>query len=175
MQAYTAGIVKPKATEILAPPPRSGSFSVYAQKLTALVFVWLCAIVVWGNNANVAGVANKCSVLCIIQIVCAVLVWVYVTVLLILNFLTENGKTLSRTSFSHAVEAQFTVVLIFLWLPVVFVASSLNAAAPVAIWFAWFGFFGSIYATYKAYHCFKEEDLPSDLPEGYDEENYVYG
>lgn len=72
-------------------------------------------------------------------------------------------------------DSQFTAILIFLWIPVVASVSTFNGAPMVATWFAWLGFFGSIYATYQAYHSFKEGDLPSDLPEGYDEEDYVYG
>lgn len=174
MQAHTAGVVKPKATEILAPPPRSGSFSVYAQKLTALAFVWLCCIVVWGNVANLATARGICILRCRLQITFSVITWIYSSFLLVLNYLTE-ASTLSRTGcFSHGLEAQFTAFMIILWIPVLATTSS-NNYENVATWFSWLGFFGSIYASYKAYHSFKEEDLPSSLPEGFNEEDYVYG
>lgn len=176
MQAYTAGMSKAKATEILAPPPRSGTFSVYAQKLTAFAFVWLCGIVVWGNSANAASVIKNCGVGCGFRISFAVFAWVYVSCLLLLNYFTENG-TLDRTGcFSHGTEAQASAVLVLLFIPVVAASSTVKSDAPlVSTWFAWLGLFGSIYVTYKAYHSFKEEDLPSALPEGFDEEDYVYG
>lgn len=175
MQAYTAGVARPKATEILAGPPRSGSFSVYAQKLTALVFIWLCAIVVWGNVANAANIRNTCNSRCAVQLAFGVLTWLYVSVLLLLNFLAERQSLSRHGCFSHGLEVQWIAVLVLTWIPVIASASSIDAAPLVATWFAWLGFIGSFYATYKAYHSFKEEDLPSPLPEGFDEEDYVYG
>lgn len=175
MQAYTPGLVKPKATEILAPPPRSGHFSVYAQKLTAQAFVWLCCIVVWGNVANDATIRGKCSTHCGFQIAFAVLAWLCASIILILNYLAESSSLSRHGCFSHGVEAQLTALLMVLWVPGVASASSYRAAPIIATWFSWLGFFGSVYATYKAYHSFKEEDLPSALPEGFDEEDYVYG
>lgn len=180
MQAYTAGVARPTATEILSAPPRSGSFSVYSQKLTALAFVWLCAIVVWGNVANYASIKGDCVGRCGVQIGFAVLAWFYVSGLLVFNYLAES-ETISRHGcFSHGSEVQWIGVLVLVWIPVVIssstISSSPGGADPiVATWFAWGGFFGAFYATYKAYHSFKEEDLPSSLPEGYDEEDYIYG
>lgn len=181
MQAYTAGVARPKATEILSAPPRSGSFSVYSQKLTALAFVWLCAIVVWGNVANFASVSvstvttDACDARCGVQIGFAVLAWLYVSGLLILNYLTEKNSMSRNGCFSHGLEVQWIGFLVVLWIPVLVSTSTVGAAPVVATWFAWGGFFGAFYATYKAYHSFKEEDLPSALPDGFDEEDYVYG
>lgn len=175
MQAYTAGVARPKATEILAAPPRSGSFSVYSQKLTALAFVWLCAIVVWGNVANYASVLGKCVARCGLQIGFAVLAWLYVSTLLIFNYLAEKGTFSRNGCFSHGLEVQWIGSLVVVWIPVLVSTSTVDAAPVVATWFAWGGFFGAFYATYKAYHSFKEEDLPSALPDGFDEEDYVYG
>lgn len=175
MQAYTAGIARPTATEILSAPPRSGSFSVYSQKLTALAFVWLCSIVVWGNVANVASVLGNCTNRCGVQIGFAVLVWLYVSVLLVCNYLTESELLSRHGCFSHGAEVQGISAMVILWIPVLVSISAVNAAPIVATWFAWGGFLGSFYATYKAYHSFKEEDLPSSLPQGYEEEDYIYG
>lgn len=175
MQAYTAGLGKPKATDILAPPPRSGQVSVYAQKLTALAFVWLCAIVVWGHVTNFAHASGSCAGNCSLQIAIGVIAWVYTSILLVLNYLTESGS-MSRTGmFSHGLEVQLIAGLVLIWTPAVGSVSTVGNASPVTVWFAWLGFFGSIYATYKAYHSFKEEDLPTPLPDGYDEDDFVYG
>lgn len=183
MQVYASTGAPPQATEILSSPPRSGSFSVYSQKLTALAFSWLCAIVVWGNVANYAGVIDKCSKRCDVQIAFGVLAWIYTSILLMFNYLTEK-EFLSRTGFfSHGAEIQWIAFLVILWVPVVVSTStvgSLNLSADditpfLAIWFAWGGLFGAMYATYKAYHSFKEEDLPSAPPDGYNEADYVYG
>lgn len=174
MQAYTS--LKPtKATEILSPPPKSGTFSVYSQKLTALAFVWLCSVVVWGNVTNFAGIARKCPLRCGFQIAFGVIAFVYVSILLALNALTECNVINRVDRFSHGVEAQFTAVLTFLWIPLVASSSTYQSPTHIATVFSWLGFFGSIYASYKAYHSFKEEDLPSPIPDGFDEENYVYG
>lgn len=175
MQSFTAGAVKPKATEILSAPPRSGTISVYAQKLTAQAFVWLCCFVVWGNIANHAVVRKQCTQLCIVQILCATLAWLWTTVLLGRNYMTEGTSGSQTRCFSNGMEAPFTFMLVLLFTVVVGTTSNYNGAPIVATWFAWLGFFGSMYATYKAYHWCKEEDLPSSLPDGYDEESYVYG
>lgn len=170
MQPYAPGLAKSKK-HILAPPPRSGTFSVYAHKLTAQAFVWLCSIVVWGNVANAAGIRNVCYGRCIVEIIFAALVWLGATIILCHNYYAER----SPNSSAYFMEAQVTALLIFLWIPVIICISTYDGGPVVATWFAWLGLFGNIYATYKAYHSFKEEDLPSDLPDGYDEEDYVYG
>lgn len=221
MQAYTQGVARPKATEILSGPPRSGTFSVYSKKLTALAFVWLCAIVVWGNLSNYATILRKCDARCAVTISFAIFVWLNVTLLLVFNYLAEKQSISRHGCFSHGLEVQWIGLLIFLWIPVLVSVSMLPSGTttalsdtnaegtistmdgtrfldpdialvgnirqsgidvlvafqgtPVANWFAWLGFLGSWYATYKAYHSFKEEDLPSPLPEGFDEEDYVYG
>lgn len=175
MQNFSAGIVKPESTEILVGPPRSGHFSVYAYKICAQSFVWLCSIVVWGSVVNVFAILKKCNTNCIFQLAFSFIAWIAVSSILVLNLLAENSSRWRNSCFSHGVEAQLTAVLIILWIPVVSTASSPDFPYPVTTWFAWLGFFGSIYATYKAYHSFKEQDLPSDVPDGYDEEDYVYG
>lgn len=181
MQAHIASGTRQQATEILSTPPRSGSFSVYSQKLTALAFIWLCAIVVWGNVANFAAVIDKCERRCAVQIGFAFFAWVYTSALLLFNYLTEKNVLSRDGFFSHGLEVQWIGSLAVLWVPVVVSTSTIAGknsviGAPfLAIWFSWGGFFGTLYATYKAYHSFKEEDLPSALPEGYDEADYVYG
>lgn len=176
MQVYTAGLSRPKAIELLSGPPRSGTFSVYSQKLAALAFVWLCSIIVWGNVSNYATIRGQCEARCAIQIAFALLVWVYVSMLLLLNFLAESQSLSRQGCFSHGTEAQWTGLVIFLWMPVLVSVSTINELPTiVATWFAWLGFFGACYASYKAYHSFKEEDLPSPSPGGFDEEDYVYG
>ena len=184
MQPYESG-VKQQAMQILTQPPRSGSFSVYAKKLTALGFVWLCSLVVWGNVANVLGTRGnnggyprgRFVLILIFGLFC----WALASFLLICNYFAERA-TISRDGFfKHAVEAQITALLVIIWIPVVGAASHQyglpyeSVTPPATIWFSWLGFFACIYATLKAYHSFKEEDLPSDLPEGYNEEEYVYG
>lgn len=170
MQPYAPGLAKPK-NHILAPPPRSGTFSVYAHKLTAQAFVWLCSFVVWGNVANAAGIRDSCQGRCIVEIIFAAFVWICATGILCRNYRAEQ----SPDSTAYFLEAQCTAILIVLWIPVLVCISTYDGGPVLATWFAWLGFFGSIYATYKSYHSFKEEDLPTDLPDGYDEEDYVYG
>lgn len=174
METYQPGM-KAKVAEILSAPPRSGHFSIYAQKLSAQAFVWLCGIVVWGNVVNKASIIKECGVSCAFQITFALLTWIIASIILGLNYLAESSLSWRTGCFSHGVEAQLTAVLVILWIPVVATVSSIGAAPRVATWFAWLGFLGSMYATFKAYHSFKEEDLPSDLPDGFDEEEYVYG
>jgi len=75
-------------------------------------------------------------------------------------------------------EVQLIAAVILLWIPAVAAASVRGSPfdpTGVSVWFAWLALFGSIYATYRAYHSFKEEDLPTALPDGFDEEDYVYG
>lgn len=174
MQTHQNGIVKQKGSEVLSPPPRTGHFSIYAQKLSAQAFIWLASVTVWGNVVNYSSIREKCNVHCGFQIAFGVLIWILVSAILFINYLAETSSKY-RGSFTHAHEVQATGALIFLWVPVVISVSIYNAAPLVATWFAWLGFLASFYATYKAYHSFKEEDLPSDLPDGFDEEQYVYG
>lgn len=174
MQTY-AMVGKPKATDILSPPPKSGTMSVYAQKLTALAFVWLCSAVVFGHVVNVAFALRTCAALCRWHLVLGLASWLYTSVLLALNYLTETGNMSRAGCFSHGLEVHLIFALVIPWTLGVFTVSLYGAATRLTMWFAWFAFFGSIYATYKAYHSFKEEDLPSALPEGFDEEDFVYG
>lgn len=178
MQNYNSGVAKQKTTEILTPPPRSGHFSVYAQKLSAQAFVWLCFSVVWGNVANYAGARDSCNSNCGVQIAFAVIGWFCVSFILVLNCFAEKESHWRDGCFSHALEAQFTALLVLLWIPIVATASTVGdelGTPIVATWFSWLGFLGSFYATFKAYHSFKEEDLPSERSDGFDEEDYVYG
>lgn len=174
MQGYPHG-GKGKADEILAPAPRTGHVSVYAKKLTALAFVALCAAVVWGHVANIGAAKRDCGSSCRFQIIFGVIIWLFASILLLFNYFCERG-TMARTGFfSHGLEAQLIAVLVILWIPLVASVSAVGKATALTVWFAWLGFFGSIYATFKAYHSFKEEDLPTDIPPEYDEEGYVYG
>jgi hypothetical protein len=174
MQAYTHG-GKPQAEEILGPAPRSGHVSVYAQKLTALAFVSLCAVVVWGHTANIGAAGKSCGSSCRFQIVVGVVVWLYSTILLLFNYMCERGSMMRTGFFSHGLEVQLIAILAVVWIPLVGSVSAVNKAPLLTVWFAWLGFFGTMYATFKAYHSFKEEDLPSAIATGFDEENYVYG
>lgn len=174
MQAYVQG-GKARAEELLGPPPRSGHVSVYAKKLTTLAFVSLCAVVVWGHTANMGAANRTCPSNCIFQISFAVLIWLYVGLLLLFNYLCEKGSMQRTGFFSHGLEVQLVGLAVLLWVPLVASVSAINKASSLSIWFAWLGFFGNIYATFLAYHSFKEEDLPSQVPAGFDEEDYVYG
>lgn len=173
MQAYH--VPRPKATEILTGPPRSGVISVYSTKLFALVFVILCAVVVWGNAVNIATSMNKCGSRCGITIAFAGLAWVYAMLLFFLNWLAERGTVSRNGCFSHGVEVQWIAILVPIWIPAVVATNKFRIESSVGAWFSWGGFFGSAYATFKAYHSFKEEDLPSRAPDGFEEESYVYG
>jgi hypothetical protein len=180
MQAYShAG--KSRHDEILAPPPRSGHVSVYAQKLIVLAFVWLSSLVVWGHTANVSSASRKCGSTCRFQIVMGVVLWLFSSVLLLFNYLCERGSMARTGFFSHGLEVQLIAVLALLWIPLVGAVSAVQKgssafSAPVlTIWFGWLGFFASLFATFKAYHSFKEEDLPTPIPSGLDEEDIVYG
>lgn len=174
MQAFVQG-GKARAEEILGPPPRTGHVSVYAKKLTALAFVALCAVVVWGHSANIGAAKRTCPSSCVFQIAFAVLIWLYVSMLLLFNYLCEKGTMLRTGFFSHGLEVQLVGVAVLLWVPLVATVSAIGKAPPLTTWFAWLGFFGNIYATFLAYHSFKEEDLPTNIPVGFDEEDYVYG
>lgn len=174
MQAYTHG-GKSKAEELLGPPPRSGHISVYARKLTALAFVSLCALVVWGHRSNIAAAFRTCDSTCVFQIAFAVVIWLYVSILMLFNYLCESGS-MSRTGFfSHGLEVQLIALSVLLWVPLVATVSAVGKAPLLTVWFAWLGFFGNIYATFLAYHSFKEEDMPTAVPVGFDEEEFVYG
>lgn len=174
MQAYTHG-GKSKAEEILSPPPRSGHLSVASKKLSALAFVALCGLVVWGHTSNIAAADRSCPSSCITQLILGVLVFAWSCVLLACNFFASKG-TFSRTGcFSHGLEVQLVGLSVVLWVPLVAAVSAVGKAPNLTIIFAWLGFFGAIYATFLAYHNFKEEDLPTGLPVGFDEEDYVYG
>lgn len=176
-----------KGSAILGPPARSGHVSVYAQKLTALSFVWLCSLVVWGHTANLGAAYRSCQSSCRFQIVFGVLIWLFSTMLLLLNYLCERGSMSRSGFFSHALEGQLVGVMALLWIPLVASVSALESvdrtgtdtligkSDAVSVWFAWLGFFGSVYGAFKAYHSFKEQDLPSPVPTGFDEEDYVYG
>lgn len=168
-------VIRPKATEILVGPPRSGIFSVYSTKLTALAFVWLCSLVTWANTANYGAVFSSCDVRCIVVIAVGVFVWFYSSLLLSLNWLAESNRLSRNGFFSHGLEVWWIGFLVLFWIPIIITVSKYPLLPAVAVWFSWAGFFASIYATFKAYHSFKEEDLPSQLPDGFEEEDHVYG
>jgi hypothetical protein len=180
MQGYSQ-VGKPRHEEILGPPPRSGHVSVYAQKLTGLAFVWLCSIVVWGHTANIGSALRKCGNSCRFQIVMGVVTWLFSSVLLLFNYLCERGSMARTGFFSHGLEVQLIAVLALLWIPLVGAVSAVKkgtsgfSTPTLTVWFAWLGFFASLYGTFKAYHSFKEEDLPTPIPSGFDEEDIVYG
>lgn len=167
-------LVKPSMRTILSPPSRVPVLSVYITKLVALAFVWLCSIVVWGHEANVAGVQAQCQARCIVQIVFSAASWLFASILLFLNYKAESNRD-GQEGYTGSLEPQLITFLVIIWTIVITSASTRNGADFVTIWFSWLGFFGSIYATFKSYHSLKEADLPSNLPDNFDEENYVYG
>eukprot|EP00171_Calliarthron_tuberculosum_P007310 IDg7310t1 len=165
MQSYTPVGGKTKPTELLGPPPVSGSISVYAQKLTSLAFVTLCSTVVAGHEANFASAFGNCKSSCQLHITLGVFSFVFSLSLLFANRLAE-GRTISREGwFSHRHEMYLIGVLIVVWLIGVGSVSSQDRGEELVRWFAWLAFFGSMYATFKAYHSSKEEDLPTVLPD----------
>lgn len=168
-------INRQKATEILVGPPRSGIFSVYSTKLTALSFVWLSSLVTWANIANYGAVLTRCDLRCIVVIAVGVFVWFYSSLLLSLNWLAESDRLSRNGFFSHGLEVMWISFLVLFWIPIIITTSKHPLLPAVVVWFSWAGFFASIYATFKAYHSFKEEDLPSDLPDDFEEEDHVYG
>lgn len=175
MQSYTPVGVKTKATQLLGPSPVSGSISVYAQKLTSLAFVTLCSTVVAGHEGNYASAFGKCPRLCRWHITLGVFSLVYSLSLLLANHLAE-GRRISREGwFTHGREVHLIGILAVFWLFGACTVSTHNGGDQIVRWFTWLAFFGSIYATFKAYHSFKEEDLPTVLPNGFDEEDFVYG
>ncbi len=175
MQSYAALGGKSKATEILAPPPASGSISVYAQKLTSIAFVVLCSTVVFGHESNLAFARNYCSGLCRWHIALGIGSFFYSLVLLVLNHLAEGGRISRDGCFTHGREVHLILVLVLSWTFGVITVSTYQGGDGIVMWFTWLAFFGSIYSTFKAYHSFKEEDLPTVPPEGFDGEDFVYG
>jgi hypothetical protein len=137
--------------------------------------VSLCSLVVWGHTANIGGAVRSCGGDCRFHIVVGVVAWLYTSMLLLFNYMCERGSMARTGFFSHGLEVQLIAILVIVWIPLVGSVSSVGSAPTLTVWFAWLGFFGSLYATFKAYHSFKEEDLPSGIPSGFDEENYVYG
>ncbi len=175
MSTYAALSGKSKSNQILAPPPESGRISVYAQKLTSLAFVVLCSVVFFGHEANRAGALKQCSHMCRWHIALGLFTFIYSAILLLANHLAE-GRRISRDGwFTHGREVHLIALLFVLWTLGVITVSTKDGGDGVTLWFAWLAFFGSAYATFKAYHSFKEEDQPSVLPDGFDEEDFVYG
>ncbi|PXF45871.1 hypothetical protein BWQ96_04408 [Gracilariopsis chorda] len=173
MQPHNAAnILKPVPKTILSPPSRTGTLSVYATKLVALAFVWLCSTVVWGHQANVAGVIDKCDAQCIVNLIFSIISWLCTSAILFMNYRAESART---DGYNGGCEPQVTALLVFFWIFVVASASTHGDVDFIIVVFAWLGFFGSIFATFKSYHSFKERDLPTVMPENYDEEDYVYG
>ena len=175
MQGYAPLSGKSKSDQILGPPPASGSISVYEQKLTSLAFVTLCSVVFFGHQVNLAGAWKACEGLCRWHISLGVISGLYTGILLLCNQLAES-RSISRDGwFSHGREVHLVAVLVLLWTFGVITVSTHNGGDGIMRWFSWGAFFGSIYATFKSYHSFKEEDLPTPLPDGFDGEDFVYG
>lgn len=175
MQSYAALGGKSKAPDILTPPPATGAISVYAQKLTALAFITLCSTVVFGHQANIAFASRSCDGLCGWHIALGVGSFFYSLVLLLLNHLAEGGQISRDGCFTHGREVHLVLALIVWWGFGIITVSLHRATDGLVLWFSWLAFFGSVYCTFKAYHSFKEEDLPTVLPDGFDGDDFVYG
>lgn len=95
--------------------------------------------------------------------------------LLVANYFAEGRRNWREGWFTHGREFYLIGLLVVVWLPGVATVSSHEGGDNLQRWFTWLAFFGSIYASFKAYHSYKEEDLPTVLPDGFDEEDFVYG
>lgn len=176
MQSYAPlAVAKTKANQILSGAPESGSISVYAQKLTSLAFVTLCSVVFLGHVGNRAAAYGACHGLCRWHLSLGVLTALYSAMLLIANQLAESRRLSRDGWFSHGREVHLVAFLFVMWIFGVITVSTYEGGDALMRWFAWGAFFGSAYATFKSYHSFKEEDLPTVLPDGFDEEDFVYG
>lgn len=50
-----------------------------------------------------------------------------------------------------------------------------NGFRNVTTWFAWIGWASVGFVVLKAYHAWVESDLPTPNPEGFDDDDYIYG
>ena len=162
---------KQKTSMLLSPPPRVGSLSLSSRRTLAHLLALLSAIVVFGSVANTRSVTDQSDSLIVFLIV-----WTVVLAFIYLVLLVLVWRTQLETSWSPKVDMLIWGFTVVLWIPVVGVASSIEAASrDVTIWFAWIGFAATAYAMMVAYHVWVESDLPTPNPEGFDDDDYIYG
>ncbi|KAA8495312.1 hypothetical protein FVE85_1467 [Porphyridium purpureum] len=161
----------------------SGDLSPYAQKIISESFVWLASLIVWGSGCDFATKYNRgtpvdgtCNGICVWQIICGLMSWLFMTFILVMNFMCETGRASRYGWFSHKFEMQLLFVPCLIWIPGVAAISARDSpAVGSAVFFSWMCFAGSFYAATKAYRSFREEDEPDPIPKAYLENPYIYG
>ena len=152
----------------LSPPPRSGEFSPFAEKIILEALVWLCSIVVFATCADMSkSKASEgcrrcnCGGRCIASLVMGLLSFFLLSALLGRHILVACNKMNSSSWFSSAREKHLMMFLALWWAIIAAVASAyddIESTFPVlAFVFSWAAFFGCVVGSYKAYHSEKEE------------------
>jgi len=93
----------------------------------------------------------------------------FLTLVLLLNYLSVNGSLSRRGWFSHRSEMKLMLILTLWWTAGIGGVSCVDGnvndsvSTGVGIVASWLAFFGSIFGTYKAYHALKEDEEYLDI------------
>lgn len=153
----------------LSTAPRSGELSLFAQKLVAEAFVWLCSIIVVGSTVDFSSRSKiGCTSLCGFGIATGVVSVLISSIILFGQYLAFTNRVDKGGWFSSVAEKKSMMFLTVWWAIGV---ATLSAVEPhpqlrrtpvlhtthVGILFGWLAFFVSIFGAYKAHHAGKEE------------------
>uniref|UniRef100_A0A7S0ZEG6 MARVEL domain-containing protein n=1 Tax=Timspurckia oligopyrenoides TaxID=708627 RepID=A0A7S0ZEG6_9RHOD len=136
----------------------------YAIKLMVQVTMWIASIIVFGSTSQANG--NGCSTQCAYAITTGLLSFIFLSFLLIFNFLAEINRLSRQVWFTYQFEAFCMYLLILWWIPGVANIASVRSATPGnGEVFAFVAFFGSIYGSFKAYHTYVEDNYRRAIEE----------
>ncbi|KAA8494511.1 hypothetical protein FVE85_2752 [Porphyridium purpureum] len=136
-----------------------GSLSAYTQKLAGQLWVWTGSNVLWGSNLDVQlNVTKSCNGHCVYNYLCGAGSFLFLSFILLFNYLCET-HTMSRSGwFSYKVELFMMYALAIWWIPGVAVASSIeNPVSGVGEVWAYLSLFGSIFVCFAAYRAYRVE------------------
>mmetsp|Transcript_5256 Transcript_5256/g.9187 ORF Transcript_5256/g.9187 Transcript_5256/m.9187 type:complete len:184 (-) Transcript_5256:178-729(-) len=161
-----------RASSLLAPSSTLRSLSPYAQKLTAQIVVWTASTVVWGATLDeMLREPIECNSWCIANYVFGGGSFIYLSLILLFNYLCEVEKMRRDGWFKYIVELYMMYALTIWWVVGVSIASDVdNNLSSTAEVLAYFALFGSMVCAFAAYRTFRAEEARLDALRQLEEE-----
>ncbi|KAA8494295.1 hypothetical protein FVE85_4270 [Porphyridium purpureum] len=137
---------------------KANRISPYGLKIATQLVMWISSIIVFGSTSNSADESNVCTSACAYAIISGLVSFIYLSILLLLNLLTELSRLSRRGFFTYHFEAYLMYFLILWWTPAIANIAQVNTPVPSSgIVFGWVCFFASMYGSFEAYHTYVDD------------------